>query len=105
MLQDKRLCGVTFLVGSGKEEKIIAHRFILASRSSVFFTMFCGSFPETNKTVDVPYIEPAIFISFILSLVYQHKAVMCNLFPKYDDVHKCKELKLKKSNLVMTSLK
>ncbi|XP_060571404.1 BTB/POZ domain-containing protein 6-B-like [Ruditapes philippinarum] len=61
MLQNERLCDVTFLVGSGKEEKIMAHRFILASRSPVFFTMFCGSLPETNKTVDVPDIEPAIF--------------------------------------------
>jgi hypothetical protein len=61
MLQDERLCDVTFLVGSGKEEKIMAHRFILASRSSVFFTMFCGSLPEINKTVHIPDIEPAIF--------------------------------------------
>jgi hypothetical protein len=61
MLQDERLCDVTFLVGSAKEEKIMAHRFILASRSPVFFTMFCGSLPETSQTIGVPDIEPAIF--------------------------------------------
>jgi hypothetical protein len=65
MLQDERLCDVTFLVGSGKEEKIMAHRFILASRSPVFFTMFCGSLPETNQTVDVLDIEPTIFLDLL----------------------------------------
>ncbi|XP_060602233.1 BTB/POZ domain-containing protein 6-like [Ruditapes philippinarum] len=69
MLQDERLCDVTFLVGSGKEEIIMAHRFILASRSPVFFTMFCGSLPETNQTVDVLDIEPAIFLD-LLRFIY-----------------------------------
>ncbi|XP_060571344.1 uncharacterized protein LOC132729575 [Ruditapes philippinarum] len=31
MLQDERLCDVTFSVGSGKEENILAQRFILAN--------------------------------------------------------------------------
>ncbi|XP_060571389.1 BTB/POZ domain-containing protein 6-like [Ruditapes philippinarum] len=68
MLQDERLCDITFLVGSEKEEKIMAHRFILASRSPVFFTMFCGSLPETNH-IPVPDIEPAIFLD-LLRFIY-----------------------------------
>ena len=60
MLQDEKLCDVTFLVGSSKKE-VKAHKFILASRSPVFFAMFCGSLPETSETIEVPDIEPFIF--------------------------------------------
>lgn len=54
-------CDVTFLVGAEKE-KVQAHKYILTSRSSVFYTMFEGSIPaDPNKPIHVPDIEPDIF--------------------------------------------
>ncbi|XP_053374045.1 BTB/POZ domain-containing protein 6-like [Mercenaria mercenaria] len=61
MLQDGILCDVTFLAGSSKKEEVKAHKFILASRSPVFYAMFCGSLAESSNTVQIPDIEPGIF--------------------------------------------
>jgi len=55
MLDNQVLCDVTLVSGTDKQE-IPCHRFILASRSPVFYTMFCGSLPETGR-VEIPDIE------------------------------------------------
>ena len=55
MLDNRVLSDVTLLAGEDKQE-IPCHRFILASRSPVFYTMFCGSLPETGR-VEIPDIE------------------------------------------------
>lgn len=50
MLENGLMCDVSFQVGH--EQKIIkAHKLILATRSSVFHTMFEGSVPETDNIV------------------------------------------------------
>ncbi|XP_053373266.1 BTB/POZ domain-containing protein 6-like [Mercenaria mercenaria] len=69
MLQDGTLCDVTFLVGNEKKEEVKAHKFILVSRSPVFYAMFCGSLAESNHTIQVPDIEPEIF-RVLLRFIY-----------------------------------
>ena len=55
MLDDDVLCDVTLLAGKDKQE-VRCHRFMLASRSPVFHTMFCGSLPE-GSVVEIPDVE------------------------------------------------
>ncbi|XP_052801428.1 BTB/POZ domain-containing protein 1-like [Mya arenaria] len=59
MLDAEVLCDVTILAGEDKQE-VKCHRFILASRSPVLYTMFCGSLPETG-VVEIPDVEASVF--------------------------------------------
>jgi len=59
MLTEEVMCDVTFRVGSDKTT-IKAHKYMLASRSPVFYTMFEGSLPETGE-INVPDIDKNIF--------------------------------------------
>lgn len=60
MLSDQIMCDVTFCVG--KESKVIkAHKYVLGSRSSVFFAMLFGTLAETKAKIQIPDIEPDIF--------------------------------------------
>ena len=64
MLVNKLCCDVTFEVGpeDGKTEIIEAHKYVLVSRSPVFFSMFCGGLTErTDRPIRVPDMEPDIF--------------------------------------------
>ncbi|WAR03269.1 BTBD2-like protein, partial [Mya arenaria] len=55
MLSDDVLCDVTILAGEEARE-VRCHRFMLVSRSPVFYTMFCGSLPEAG-VVKIPDVE------------------------------------------------
>jgi len=55
MWEEGHLCDVTLLAGQERTE-VRCHRFILASRSPVFHTMFCGSLPEKD-VVEIPDID------------------------------------------------
>ncbi|XP_052084905.1 BTB/POZ domain-containing protein 3-like [Mytilus californianus] len=50
MLENGLMCDVSFKVGP-EQKVIVAHKFILATRSPVFYTMFEGSVPETDNIV------------------------------------------------------
>ncbi|CAC5403375.1 SPOP [Mytilus coruscus] len=59
MLEKEMMCDVTFRIG--KVQSIIkAHKYMLASRSPVFYTMFEGSCPEEGEVI-VPDISLATF--------------------------------------------
>lgn len=59
MLEKEIMCDVTFRVGT--DQTIIkAHKYMLASRSPVFYTMFEGSCPEKGEVI-VPDVNPATF--------------------------------------------
>lgn len=60
MLQNKIGCDIAFLLGKSKEE-VQAHRYMLASRSSVFFAMLFGPFDKSDKAIEIPDIEKDIF--------------------------------------------
>jgi len=53
------MCDVTFYVGDNLTP-IKAHKFMLASASPVFYSMFNGLIAETGD-VDIPDIEANIF--------------------------------------------
>ena len=60
MLANQLGCDVTFLVGNDSKP-IKAHKYVLASRSSVFYAMFYGSVSETSDEIKIPDIEPEVF--------------------------------------------
>ncbi|CAC5375785.1 SPOP [Mytilus coruscus] len=59
MLKNEIMCDVTLRVGEGRSP-IKAHKYMLASRSPVFHTMFDGSMPETGE-IAIPDIEENTF--------------------------------------------
>jgi len=59
MLTEEVMCDVIFRVDSDKTQ-IKAHKYMLASRSPVFYTMFEGSLPETGE-INVPDIDENTF--------------------------------------------
>ncbi|XP_071093800.1 BTB/POZ domain-containing protein 2-like isoform X1 [Haliotis cracherodii] len=63
MLDHQVACDVHFRVGQTREN-IGAHKFLLISRSSVFFAMFQGPLAET-KEIDIPDIDPEVFWEFL----------------------------------------
>ncbi|XP_062588216.1 BTB/POZ domain-containing protein 6-like isoform X1 [Saccostrea cucullata] len=67
-------CDVTFKVGQeGKEVK--AHRYVLGSRSSVFYAMLFGSLSGNSTDIIVPDIEPDIFQELLRFLYYEEITV------------------------------
>ena len=59
MLQNELMCDVTFHVGANRMP-IKAHKFMLASASPVFYSMFDGPIAE-NGDVSIPDIAANIF--------------------------------------------
>ncbi|KAL3859328.1 hypothetical protein ACJMK2_009553 [Sinanodonta woodiana] len=59
MLENHVACDITFYVGKQRQE-ITAHKYVLVSRSSVFYAMLCGPLQETGQ-IDMPDIEPYVF--------------------------------------------
>ncbi|KAH3792715.1 hypothetical protein DPMN_146214 [Dreissena polymorpha] len=57
MLENKALCDVIFAAGN-EQKQIKCHKFFLASRSPVFYAMFCGgTLAESKDIIYVPDIE------------------------------------------------
>lgn len=75
MLTEEVMCDVTFRVGRDKTP-IKAHKYMLASRSPVFYTMFEGSLPETGE-INVPDIDENIF-QIILRYIYSDELTLSN---------------------------
>ncbi|XP_052075926.1 BTB/POZ domain-containing protein 6-like [Mytilus californianus] len=67
MLEKQLMCDVIFLVGENAEI-ICAHTYMLASASSVFYTMFEGSWAEKGK-VTIPDTQPNAF-KLLLKFIY-----------------------------------
>ncbi|KAL3858847.1 hypothetical protein ACJMK2_009098 [Sinanodonta woodiana] len=69
MLDNQVDCDVTFCVG--KQKQIIsAHKYVLVSRSSVFYAMLRGPLQETGP-IDVPDIEPDVFQQLLRYMYYE----------------------------------
>ncbi|XP_052226322.1 BTB/POZ domain-containing protein 6-like isoform X3 [Dreissena polymorpha] len=64
MLDNEALCDVTLTAGKEKHE-IRCHKVILASRSPVFYAMFCGPLAETGDVIPIPDIEPSTLAMFV----------------------------------------
>jgi len=66
ILDNNILCDVTLLAGAERQE-VKCHRIILASRSPVFYTIFCGSLPEAG-VVEIPDVEASV-LKFVVRYI------------------------------------
>lgn len=60
MYENKIDCDVTFAVGPAKEV-IAAHKYVLISRSAVFYAMLSGPLANSTQNIEVPDIDPETF--------------------------------------------
>ena len=65
MLENQLECDVSFLVGEEKK-KISAHKYVLVSRSSVFYAMLCGPLSGNDEEpIVIPDIDSATFTKML----------------------------------------
>ena len=64
MLRYEVAADVTFVVGERKEE-MRAHKYIMLSRSSVFFKSMMKHLGNVDLKINVPDVKPAIFKDFL----------------------------------------
>lgn len=53
------------MILSGHTQTIPAHKYVLATGSSVFYAMFYGGLAENKKEIEVPDVEPAAFLALL----------------------------------------
>lgn len=62
MFNNPLMSDITFCVGTGSNvKKIPAHKYVLATGSSVFFAMFYGGLAKDVQEVEIPDVEPVAF--------------------------------------------
>eukprot|EP00914_Ancora_sagittata_P017918 GHVO01035357.1.p1 GENE.GHVO01035357.1~~GHVO01035357.1.p1 ORF type:complete len:120 (+),score=16.45 GHVO01035357.1:118-477(+) len=68
MYNNELMADCHFLVGRGsRAERIPAHKYVLATGSSVFYAMFYGSLAEeSSKDVEIPEVEPVAFLNLLM---------------------------------------
>lgn len=66
MFNNELMADVKFLVGSsGHTQTIPAHKYVLATGSSVFYAMFYGGLAENKEEIEVPDVEPSAFLTLL----------------------------------------
>lgn len=50
---------------AGHTQCIPAHKYVLATGSSVFFAMFYGGLAEAKDEIEVPDVEPSAFLTML----------------------------------------
>ncbi|KAH8388270.1 hypothetical protein KR093_002318 [Drosophila rubida] len=69
MFNNELLSDVRFIVGSDFDfdpiQTIPAHKYILATGSSVFYAMFYGGLAENKEEIKVPDVEPTAFLTLL----------------------------------------
>ena len=66
MFNNELIADVHFIVGSGSNQRRIpAHKYILATGSSVFFAMFYGGLKEERNEITIPDVEPRAFLNLL----------------------------------------
>ncbi|XP_062531974.1 BTB/POZ domain containing protein isoform X5 [Bombyx mori] len=70
MFNNQLMSDITFIVGAPGHTKIIpAHKYVLATASSVFYAMFYGGLAECKQEIEVPDVEPSAFLA-LLKYIY-----------------------------------
>lgn len=54
-----------FVLISGHTQVIPAHKYVLATGSSVFYAMFYGGLAECKQEIEVPDVEPSAFLTLL----------------------------------------
>lgn len=66
MFNNSLMSDVTFIVGPKESsQKIPAHKYVLATGSSVFYAMFYGELAENSIEIDTPDVEPIAFLTLL----------------------------------------
>lgn len=67
MFNNDLMADVTFVVGGAEDgiETIPAHKYVLATGSSVFYAMFFGGLADTEARILVPDVEPVAFLTLL----------------------------------------
>ncbi|KAI4468938.1 BTB And C-terminal Kelch [Popillia japonica] len=66
MFNNDLMADVRFIVGSpGSTQIIPAHKYVLATGSSVFYAMFYGGLAECKEAIEVPDVEPSAFLTLL----------------------------------------
>lgn len=66
MFNNSLMSDVTFIVGPKESsQKIPAHKYVLATGSSVFYAMFYGELAENSMEIDTPDVEPVAFLTLL----------------------------------------
>lgn len=66
MFNNEILSDVHFIVGRDMvQQRIPAHKFVLAVGSAVFDAMFNGTLATQADTVELPDVEPAAFLALL----------------------------------------
>lgn len=53
---------IRIFYSSGHTQTIPAHKYVLATGSSVFYAMFYGGLAESNEEITVPDVDPSAFL-------------------------------------------
>ncbi|XP_026734863.1 BTB/POZ domain-containing protein 6-like isoform X1 [Trichoplusia ni] len=70
MFNNQLMSDITFIVGGpGHTQVIPAHKYVLATASSVFYAMFYGGLAECKLEIEVPDVEPSAFLT-LLKYIY-----------------------------------
>ena len=73
MFMNELMSDIYFVVGRKclpeKQLRIPAHKYVLATSSSVFYAMFYGSLAEEKNEIQIPDVEPSAFVA-MLRLVF-----------------------------------
>lgn len=74
MFMSEVMSDVHFLLGSKesteRQVRVPAHKYVLATSSSVFFAMFYGSLAEKKEEIEIPDVEPSAFITMLRLVIF-----------------------------------
>jgi BTB/POZ domain-containing protein 3/6 len=69
MFNNELMSDVLFIVGqkgsSFSQQRIPAHKYVLATGSSVFYAMFFGGLAEEKNEIEIPDVEPSAFLTLL----------------------------------------
>ncbi|XP_044730523.1 BTB/POZ domain-containing protein 6 isoform X2 [Chrysoperla carnea] len=66
MFNNELMADIKFVVGTPGMTKVIpAHKYVLATGSSVFYAMFYGGLAEHKEEIEVPDVEPSAFLTLL----------------------------------------
>ncbi|XP_058813519.1 BTB/POZ domain-containing protein 6-B [Topomyia yanbarensis] len=66
MFNNDLMADIRFIVGTDEQVQTIpAHKYVLATGSSVFYAMFYGGLAENKQDIKVPDVEPTAFLTLL----------------------------------------
>jgi hypothetical protein len=70
MLENKLACDIKVVFpGTTGCNEIVAHKYMLMSRSPVFEAMLCGDYRETSSSIIITDIEPDSFMELLRYII------------------------------------